>query len=66
MDDTANDDARAKLLALALEIISRLDREIEELRRLEPPGYESSIEVLKESMLTIHGAIDEAVSRTRR
>lgn len=72
MDETANnggqqlrDSVKAQLYADQLELVSRLDREIEDLRRLAPPGYEKAIADLQEAMLAIHEAIDR-LTRTKR
>jgi hypothetical protein len=73
MGETANsggekrrDDLRAQLRADQLELVSRLDREIEELRRLAPPGYENAVAELQEAMLAIHDAIDRLTRSTSR
>jgi len=65
MDETANsgprqhlDGIKAPLHADQLELVTRLDREIDELRRVAPPGHEKTIAQLGEAMLAIHEAID--------
>ena len=65
MDDAANNGneqplrrARASLSADALKIISSLDEEIEQLRRLARPGHHQAIAELEEVIAAIHASID--------
>jgi hypothetical protein len=58
MVDAPNEGVLAILQAEASELVSQLDREIEELRRLSPPGYERTIIELRDTVLAIHDAIE--------
>ena len=41
----------------SLALLARLDREIEDLRRAAPPGYEETVDGLSETMREIHDAL---------
>jgi uncharacterized protein YdcH (DUF465 family) len=73
MAETANsggqlhrDGVKAQLYAEQIELVSRLDRQIEELRRVAAPGYEKTIAELQEAMLAIHDAIARLTPSERR
>jgi hypothetical protein len=50
----------------ALELISLLDREIEELTRLAPAGCEETIAGLRDAMNALHDALRRRPKRTQR
>ena len=73
MDETANNGgekrqgrAKAALPPEALALISRLDREIEELRQRASSGDDPTIAGLREAMQAIHDAIDGPILAKRR
>jgi len=73
MDEMANigsrrqrDSVKAQLYADQFDLVARLDREIEQLRQLAPPGYEQTIAELEEAMLAIHDAIGRLRATDRR
>ena len=72
MDETADNGGdkrngvRTQLPAGLLALVASLDRQIEELRRLAPPGYDQTIDGLNEALLAIHDAIDGPSLAKRR
>ena len=74
MGDTADRDGgddrrervRAALPSETLELIAHLDRELEDLRQLAPPGYDLKIAALTDAMAAVHEAIDGPLLAKRR
>ena len=64
--DRPRAEEKAKLPAASLALISRLEQEIEELRRLAPPGYEQTVADLSEALSAIHDEIDAPKLAKRR